>query len=290
MPRNPAANARSGGAPKPERKPRKPEFSPTRLRTYLSCRMMYRLEYFDKLGRFYHKARAGYAFGTSLHQTLQTFHEQGGAQTVSSEELVKNLETGWVSAGYDSAEHEQQQREAAQVILENYHAAMLDRPPVVRTFLTEKMLKYDMGRFVLTGRIDRIDEHEDGSLEIVDYKSGRRSITEEDVRNMLAMSVYQLLTKRLNPDRNVTATIHALQTGASATVGLSDEELTELEDELRFLGGEILDADFEAVNPEPLPNVCPWCDFLPLCERYWRQQRRNYRLELGLDGTEQDGS
>ena len=287
MPRKPMANARSG-APKPERKPRKPELSPTRIRTYLSCRMMYRLDYLDKLGRFYHKARAGYAFGTSLHQTLQTFHEQGGAQTVSRDELVKNLDTGWVSAGYDNPEHERQQREAAAVILENYHAAMLDRPPVVRTFLTEKMLKYDMGRFVLTGRIDRIDEHEDGSLEIVDYKSGRRSVTEEDVRNMLAMSIYQLLTKRLNPDRPVTATIHALQTGDSATVGLTGEELQELEDELRCLGGEILDADFESVKPEPLPDVCPWCDFLPLCARHWQQERRDYRTELGLNDIPHD--
>lgn len=268
--------------PPAAKKPRKPELSPTRIKTYLSCRMMYRLDYIDKQGRFYHKARAGYAFGTTLHQTLQTFHESGGAQAVSPEQLLDQLQTDWISAGYQNAEQEQEQREAARGILERYHTAMLERSPVIRTFLTEKMLKYDMGRFVLTGRIDRIDEHEDGTLEIVDYKSGRRSITEDDVRNALAMSIYQLLTRRNNPERNVTATIHALQSGDSATVGLTDEELAELEDALRGIGDEILDADFESVRPEPLPDVCPYCDFLPLCSRYWRQERRDYVAELGL--------
>lgn len=267
---------------KPVRKPRKPEFSPTRIKTYLSCHMMYRLDYIDKQGKFYHRSRAGFSFGTSLHQTLQTFHEAGGAAVITPDQLKESLDAGWVSAGYSSTEHEQEQRDAATAILERYHAAMVERPAVVRTFLTEKMLKFDMGRFVLTGRIDRIDEHEDGSLEIVDYKSGRSNVTEDDVRNALAMSIYQLLARRLYPDRNVSATIHALQTGAYATVSLSDDELALLEDDIREIGHEILDKDFESVRPEPLPNVCPYCDFLPLCSRYWISHGRDFREELGI--------
>ncbi len=46
--------------PAPAKKPRKPEFSPTRIRTFLSCPMMYRLDYVEKVGRFYHRARAGF--------------------------------------------------------------------------------------------------------------------------------------------------------------------------------------------------------------------------------------
>ena len=91
------------------------------------------------------------------------------------------------------------------------------------------MLKWDLGPFVLTGRIDRIDEHsEDGALEIVDYKSGRLDVTEEDVKGALAMSIYQLLVKRNHPDRRVFATIHALRGGVTASASFSDEELLAL--------------------------------------------------------------
>ena len=127
-----------------------------------------------------------------------------------------------------------------------------------RPFLIEKMLKWDMGPFVLTGRIDRIDEHlGDGALEIVDYKSGRLGVTEEDVKGALAMSVYQLLAKRSNPDRRVFATIHALRGGVTASASYTEEEMLELEEDLRGVGITILEKDFEAVRPVPLPYVCP---------------------------------
>lgn len=269
--------------PAPEKKPRKPEFSPTRLRTYLLCPMMYRLEYVEKVGRFYHKARAGFTFGSTLHQTLQNFHEAGGPAALSSAELVASVEQNWQSQGYTDAAHEQQHKDDAVRILETYHAASEARTETTKVFLTEKMLKWDMGPFVLTGRVDRIDEHTDtGALEIVDYKSGRMGVTESDVKEALAMSVYQLLTKRNWPDRAVSATIHALRGGITASASFTDEEMAALEEDTRGIGLEILEKDFDAVRPVPLPDVCPTCDFLPICTRYWNKQQRPWRRELGL--------
>ncbi len=270
--------------PAPVKKPRKPEFSPTRLRTFLSCPMMYRLEYVDKVGKFYHRARAGYTFGSTLHQALQTFHEDGGSAAVSAPELVAKMETVWQSQGYQNAEHEQAHKEEAAKILLTYHAASQARAEETRPFLIEKMLKWDMGPFVLTGRIDRIDEHlEDGALEIVDYKSGRLGVTEEDVKGALAMSVYQLLAKRNSPDRRVFATIHALRGGVTASASYTEEEMLELEEDLRGVGITILEKDFEAARPIPLPYVCPNCDFLPLCTRAWKREGRDYVAELEVN-------
>ena len=263
--------------------PRKPEFSPTRIRIFLTCPMMYRLEYVEKVGRFYHRARAGFTFGSTLHQALQTFHEDGGSAAVSAPELIAKMETLWQSQGYVSAEHEEAHKIEAVRILETYHAASAERAELTKTFLVEKMLKWDMGLFVLTGRIDRIDEHlEDGALEIVDYKSGRQGVSEADVKSALAMSVYQLLTKRNNPDRRVYATIHALRGGVTASASYSEAEMATLEDELRGIGTLILETDFEAVQPVPLPEECPDCDFLPLCTRAWKREGRDYLSELML--------
>ena len=275
--------ARKPAEPKPEKKPRKPELSPTRIRTFLSCPMMYRLDYVEKIGKFYHRARAGYTFGSTLHQTLQTFHEEGGSAVVSAPELIARMETVWQSQGYQDAAHEQAHKEAAAEILTTYHAASEARAEATRTFLTEKMLKWDMGQFVLTGRIDRIDEHlSDGALEIVDYKSGRLSVSEEDVKGALAMSIYQLLAKRNWPERRVFATIHALRGGVTASASFTDEEMAALEENISGIGTLILEKDFEAVRPIPLPDVCPDCDFLPLCTRAWKREGRNYLAELAV--------
>ena len=270
--------------PPPVKKPRKPEFSPTRLRAFLTCPMLYRLDYVEKVGKFYHRARAGFTFGSTLHQALQTFHEDGGTASVSAPELVAKMETVWQSQGYTDAAQEQAHKVEAARILETYHAASEARAEETRPFLIEKMLKWDMGPFVLTGRIDRIDEHlSDGALEIVDYKSGRTNVTEADVKGAVAMSVYQLLAKRSNPDRRVFATIHALRGGVTASASYTDEEMDALEDDLRGLGLAILEKDFEAVRPVPLPRECPYCDFLPLCTRAWKREGRDYAAELAVD-------
>src|SRR5690349_19310449 len=93
---------------------RKPELSPTRIRTFLTCPTQYRLEYIDKIGRFYHRAQAGWAFGSTLHQTLQDFHQEGGAVHVSRDELVQRLESTWISSGYGDRQNEREHRIVAE--------------------------------------------------------------------------------------------------------------------------------------------------------------------------------
>ena len=263
-----AARASSGPP-----KPKKLKLSPTRIKAFLFCPMYYRLEYIEKVGRFYHRSRPGFSFGSTLHNSLQQFHESGGTKAITVEELVQTMEASWQSAGFNSAEQEERFKEAGKALLHIYHAESVLREDTTRVFLTEKMLQWDMGPFILTGRIDRIDEHlPDGALEIVDYKSGMTEISEEDVRGMLAMCIYQLLAKRNNPERRVFATIHALMGGVTASAELDNAELDELEDMLRGVGLQIMETDYDAVKPVHIPGSCPTCDFLPVCERYWKNK------------------
>ena len=251
---------------------RKPTLSPTRIGTYLECAVKYRYIYQDKIGRFYTKARAGYSFGSTLHNVLQDFHEQGATHT--PEALVEDLEQKWIGAGYRDAEQEAAHREAGQQIVQAYHAAHQERIVAqVETIATEKTISCDMGRFKLTGRVDRIDRHADGRLEIVDYKSGRWDTSPEEVANSLAMCCYQLILKRLHPEAPVSGTIYCLRSGHQATVELEHDTLEEFARELTLLGNEILDEDYNALRPVPL-DICPDCDFLPRCSRFWREQER----------------
>jgi RecB family exonuclease len=156
--------------------------------------------------------------------------------------------------------------------VERRQAAPEAAPP--KLFLTEKALRIDLSsEMALTGRIDRVDEHHDGALEIIDYKSGRETVTEEDVAGSLAMSVYQLLVKKKHPDRRVFATLVALRTGAKASHEMDDGARDALLERCRESGEEIRARDWEAVLPVVNDN-CPHCDFLPHCARHWRMQAR----------------
>jgi putative RecB family exonuclease len=247
------------------------QLSPTRISTFLTCKTLYKYDYQDKIGRFYHKGSRSTSFGATLHQALHGFAVAGGVNAETAEQLTARAMESWRSLGYDTLEQENEYKELAEKVLITYHANSIARGIEANLFLAEKQIKFDMGEFVLTGRVDRIDEHiGSGVLEVIDYKSGRETITEDDVSKALAMCVYQLILKRAYPDRRVQSTIVALRSGDSATVELSDEQLAVWEDDLRDIGRQILETDWESVRPVWLPDVCPDCDYLKLCERYWK--------------------
>lgn len=257
--------------------PRKPVISPTRLRTYLLCEVKYYHTYLNPRAKPYLRPKREYSFGTTMHAVLQHLHAQGGVERVSVEQLHQVMQQQWVAAGYASAQEEHHYQQLAAALLQQYHYQAqqalrqipLEKRP--RVLMQERMLRMDMGAFVLLGRVDRVDEHPDGTLEIIDYKSWRTSVTPEEVRNDLAMGCYQLLLKHHYPDRRVVATIVALQTGEFASASLSEEELEQFQQDIRQLGEEIVSRDFEYLHPLRIPH-CEECEFLPLCQRIWQQQ------------------
>ncbi|MCX7799421.1 MAG: PD-(D/E)XK nuclease family protein [Fimbriimonadales bacterium] len=246
---------------------RKPTLSPTKISTYLACPSKYRWTYVDDRGKWYIRAKSYYSFGATLHKVLERFHDSrdAGVQTVG--QVLAAYEESWIDAGFESPEAMAQAYAEGKVILEQHVRAAAERPSEAKTIAVERLLRADLGDFVLIGRIDRIDEYPDGTLEIVDYKSGRQETSDEEVATDLAMACYQLLVRERYPGRPVRATILALRSGSRGSASLGDEELARFRDDLILLGREILHRDYENLTPVWKP-LCEDCDFLPLCRRH----------------------
>lgn len=247
--------------------PRKPTLSPSKITTYLACPVKYIWTYVDERGRWYMRSKSYYSFGTSLHRVLERFHDSGDTGVSTTEEVMAAYEESWIEAGYSSSEEMAEAFGEGREILERHVRATLERPPEAKTLFVEKQLRKDMGDFVLLGRLDRVDEYPDGTLEVVDYKSGRTRVTEEEVASDIAMSAYQILLRDKYPDRPVRARIVALRTGESESAALSDAEAQAFETDLIRLAGEILTTDLDQVSPKFKP-LCARCDFRPLCARH----------------------
>jgi putative RecB family exonuclease len=246
---------------------RKPTLSPTKISTYLACPSKYRWTYVDERGRWYIRSKSYFSFGTTLHKVLQRFHDSrdAGVQTVG--QALAAYEESWIEAGFESPEAMAQAFAEGKEIVEQHVRREIERVREARTIAVEKLLRADLGEFVLIGRIDRLDEHPDGTLEIVDYKSGREATSDEEVAADLAMCCYQLLVREHYPDRPVRATILALRSGTTGTASLTEEELRTLREDLVAIGREILSRDYENLVPLWKP-LCRECDFLPLCRRH----------------------
>jgi putative RecB family exonuclease len=247
------------------RNPGKLRLSPTRLRLYLTCPKAY--HYYYVRGLRWGETTAASSFGSSLHRALQSFHAAGSLTPPSIEDLVQNFHTGWIAAGYQDGAEETERRAAGEGILRQYFESARDTPR--ETVLVERQVKWEYPRYILTGKLDRLDRRPGGELEIVDYKSGRQSVTEEEVRGSLAMAVYQLIVARLYPQTPVLATLLCLPTGDRATVQRSTEELDELEREIEAAAERILGEAEYGATPGP---QCAQCAFRRICPAAWTDE------------------
>src|SRR5579862_1268471 len=196
--------------------PRK-TISPTKLSTYLACPVKYRWTYLDNRGKWYLRAKSYYSFGSSLHRALEQFHRSGRSGVDTTAEALAAYEDSWIDSGFSSAEEMAEAYHEGKEMLERHVEDHKKRETTGRVLFVEKQLKLDLGIFDLVGRIDRVDEYEDGSLEIVDYKTGRDRVSAEEVANDISMGCYQLLLAREFPDRKIRATIYALRSGDQAS-------------------------------------------------------------------------
>jgi putative RecB family exonuclease len=236
--------------------PRKLRLSPTRIGLYLFCPKAYHYYYVRKLR--WGQLSAGHSLGGSLHRALQAFHGAGTSQDVS--DLIAGFQSAWTTAGYRDPAEESDHFAAGEEMLRSYfeEAQRSGR----ETLWVERTVSWEYSRYVLFGKIDRLDRLPTGELEIVDYKSGRREVREEEVRESLALALYQLVVARKYPDETVSAAIYSLRSGSAASVLRAPGELDELEEDFASIAERILGETLYAPTPGP---HCAACAFQRIC-------------------------
>lgn len=246
---------------------RLPTLSPSKFTTYLACPLKFRWTYVDARGKWYLRSKSYYSFGTTLHRVLERFHDNNETGVTTTAEVLAAYEESWIDAGFSSAEEMQQAYGEGREILERHVANTLVLPKLTNTLYLERLFTHKMKGFKLVGRVDRVDEHEDGTLEIIDYKSGRETVRTDDVQNDIALGIYQLLLKHKHPDRRVFASILAVRSGEKASWELPPDDMKSFEDDLQLLGDQILSEEYFEITPVRRP-LCERCDFIPLCRRH----------------------
>ena len=246
---------------------RKPTLSPSKITTYLACPVKYRWTYVDSRGKWYLRAKSYFSFGMTLHNVLERFYNSNDDGVTTQFEAMAAYDESWIDAGFSSAEEMAEAYGEGKVILEKHFEEQQKRPLTAKTLFVERQLRCDFQNFTLIGRLDRVDEHEDGTLEIIDYKSGRETVDQEEVDLDLALGCYQLLIREKYPDRPISATIIALRTGDSATTSMSDSKMEEFRRDIQTIGNTIHFEEFHELFPH-YKRICPNCDFRPLCRKY----------------------
>ena len=167
-----------------------------------------------------------------------------------------------MTSGYTSPEEAAEAFAEGRTMIEGFVGSKADVEPGTKVIFVEKDLQCDMGEWMLAGRVDRIDEKADGTIEVIDYKTGHGS--PEDPIFDIAMGCYALLARVIYFDRPIMTTIVSLRSGEKVSRLRNREELDEFERLLRKLATEILYRDYPTIDPKP-KHLCATCDFLRVC-------------------------
>ncbi len=235
--------------------PKKASFS--QFSSFQRCPQQYRFRYLLRLpSPSSHAAN----FGSSIHNTLNAFYltlQRG--ETVSLDLMRELYEKYWISGGYESIAHHNARRKRGWEILENFYAVN-SQPFVVPAFLERGFtLKTDLGD--VTGRIDRIDKLDDGTYEVIDYKTGT-SKKGAKLDKDLQLSLYGLAARDLFGLKVSQLSLYFLEDNQKVSTTRSDEQLNQCADELKELFDEIRSSEFA---PDP-GFACSFCDYRQICD------------------------
>lgn len=230
----------------------------TAVSTYERCPLAYRYQYVDGL----EVPPSPYlSFGRSLHAALEWFYGRRDVpEPPSLEELLAQLEKCWESEGYADPEEESGFLAHAREVLESFYHRNRDtfRLPVA----LEQRFEIPMDGYLLTGVIDRVDRHPDGSYEIIDYKTNRRLPELRRLRSDLQLPIYQMACRELWGITPAKLSFYYLLMNQKFTTAPRDEEaMAEVRERLARVAKGIREGDFP---PHPNP-VCPWCPFTDVC-------------------------
>ena len=111
------------------------------------------------------------------------------------------------------------------------------------------------------GFIDLIVEHQDGSIELIDYKSQRAPITQTEADHDIQAGIYLTVAREVWPDRQISFTFDLLRYGTVTTIW-SDSKIQEFKDWLKI--------QYEWIKSieDPQPTIgegCKWCNYVEVC-------------------------
>lgn len=249
--------------------------TPSRLNTWLDCPRRYRMTYLDRPPPPKGPPWAHNSFGASVHNALAGWWRLPERER-TVEAAGRLLTGGWLTDGYRDDAQAAAARARAREMVERYvtHLDPADEPlGVERTVATRT------DRIAVSGRIDRLDHRpgaEGPELVVVDYKTGRHVLTDDDARGSLALALYAVAAQRVmhRPCRRVE--LHHLPTGEIAVWDHSAEGLARHVRRAEEIAGECASADeayrsglpadrVDAVFPPRPGPLCAWCDYLRQC-------------------------
>ena len=232
----------------------------THIDTYENCPKKFKYRYLLGLQT---PSSAAQSFGKSVHGTLRDLYSGSISKEVDplgKDELKGVFNENWIREGYESPDHEKLRKEFGLKKVNQFYDTFYatDYEKVVEI---EKPFKYRVGDVVVKGFIDRIDRLDDGSFEVIDYKTGKERAKKEVEKN-LQLVLYAMAAQKLFGYEVSLLSLIFVEHGVKISVELDRDRYTEVIDRIGEVVDRINSGDFEATPG----YLCNFCEYREICD------------------------
>lgn len=237
----------------------------SQIETFKTCPLHYKLKYILKVPT---PPSAAQSFGSSLHAAIRDFYLAVKAGGKPTEKFIYGLlEKNWVKEGFSGKAHEKKFFEKGKLYLSGFLKQGFNPKslPVVMEEPFTIPLNDKKGRGIrIGGKIDRVDVLPDGTIEIIDYKTGATIPSQAEVDNNLQLSFYALAATSIpnrpfgvSPEQTKLSLYFLDQQEKISTIRSADE-LRKATKEIFEIREEIEKSDFKCSGHIFCQNKCEY--------------------------------
>lgn len=244
--------------------------SPAKLDTWRDCPRRYRWQYLDRSG-VTPRNFARTLMGNAAHLALRLWWAERPADP---EDVLNVIDRTWDDDLFRDLEQSSRARDLVRGWVRTYLDKHSDRDdPSITVRGVERTVSTTTEHLTISGRIDRIDERA-GEIVVVDYKTGRGELTDDDARTSMTLAIYADAIRRSLRHECHQVELHHLPTGTVASHRHTPEGLARHLGRADAIGVELRDAvrahaenpgDADQNFPARTGGLCGWCDFWSIC-------------------------
>jgi len=249
-----------------------PTLSPSRAADFVMCPLRYRFRCIDRLPE---PPSPDAVRGTLVHLVLERLYDLPAADRTPAAAVrlvdpawrdLVDLEPECAELHSDDAERERW-LDSARTIVERYF--VLEDPTRLEPAEREVLLEHPHeSGVVLRGVIDRVDEAADGTLRVVDYKTGRTPAERYEAAALFQLRFYALLLWRTRGVVPALLQLYYVADGTILTIAPDEADLRRTERRALAIREAIRTAE-ETGRWEPGERPpCSWCPHQALCPRW----------------------
>jgi DNA helicase-2/ATP-dependent DNA helicase PcrA len=231
--------------------------SATAVETYETCPLQFKFEREWKLSRQLH---AAVQYGAAMHRVLRTYYDSVRlGRTKTDEELFELFRDDLATSGIQDDYQRDLYRKQGLQQLNDFLAGTRSAPPP-EVLHTEEWFDIQIAGTKVAGRIDRMDRMSDGTVAIIDYKTGKAR-SQDDADESLQLSIYAMAAHEKWGYRVGELAFHNLEGNVAVISKRAQFQLEEARERVQAVARGIAEGNFK-----PKPDFhCTFCAFRGLC-------------------------